>query len=71
MSASATLDDMMYFIVYLRDPADYENIDAYIANRFPSIPYLIVQGPVCRPEWLIEIEGVGVAPNNAPSLPDF
>ncbi len=71
LSGGAKLDDMMYFIVYLRDPADYENIDACLAQRFPATPYVIVQGPVCRPEWLIEIEGVGIAPNDTPHLPEF
>ena len=70
-SGGATLEDMRYFLVYLRDAADYPAIAAYMARRFPTTPYLIVQGRVCRPEWLIELEGVAVTANNDPFLPTF
>jgi hypothetical protein len=32
---------------------------------------LIVQGPVCRPDWLVEIEGIGIARHADPALPAF
>jgi len=70
-SGSATLDDMMHMIVYLRDPADYDRINGYLAEHCPAIPYIIVEGPVCRPDWLIEIEGMAISPNDDPSLPAF
>ncbi len=67
----ASLDDMKYLIVYLRDPTDYANIKQYIDFHFPSMPTLIVEGAVCRPEWLVEVEGVAVAPSEDPNLPLF
>ncbi len=70
-SGTATLTDMMYLIVYLRDPTDFAHVDAYLNSQLPGIPALIVQGAVCRPEWLIEVEGVAVTANNAPNLPSF
>lgn len=70
-AGSATLDDMMYFIVYLRDPTDFNRIDGYLAERFPDRPIVIVQGAICRPEWLIEVEGFAVAANDEPGLPAF
>jgi enamine deaminase RidA (YjgF/YER057c/UK114 family) len=70
-SGGASLDDMMYMIVYLRDPADHALIDASLRERLPHVPYLIVLGPVCRPEWLIEIEGVAAANHHDESLPSF
>jgi enamine deaminase RidA (YjgF/YER057c/UK114 family) len=70
-SGSASLEDMMHFIVYLRDPADYPGVNAYLSERFPETPMVVVQGPVCRPEWLIEVEGIGVAPTQAPDLPCY
>ncbi len=55
----ATMADMKYLVVYLRDISDYAVVDAYLSERFPTIPYIIVSGKVCRPEWLIEMEGIG------------
>ena len=54
----ASLSDLQYFIVYLRDIADYHSINTYLSLRFPSIPYLITEARVCRPEWLREVEGI-------------
>ncbi|MEI8397057.1 MAG: Rid family hydrolase [Rhodospirillaceae bacterium] len=70
-SGGAVLDDMMYFIVYLRDHADYSSIQQVLAERFPDLPTVIVLGPVCRPEWLIEIEGIAVRAVDEPALPAF
>ncbi len=50
------MSDIRYFIVYLRDISDYEVVDAVFSSRFPSVPYIIVHGKVCRPEWLVEAE---------------
>ena len=70
-SGSATLDDMMHFIVYIRDPSDFMRVDSYLSRRFAGLPILIVHAPVCRPEWLIEVEGTAIVANNEPSLPAF
>lgn len=70
-SGGATLDDMMAMTVYLRDPADYARIAERLNDRFPTQPFVIVQGPVCRPEWLIEIEGIAATAHKEPSLPEF
>ncbi len=70
-SGAANLDDMMYLFVYLRDISDEVRVRDLLAERFPALPTIIVQGPVCRPDWLIEIEGIGVAPNASKELPSF
>jgi enamine deaminase RidA (YjgF/YER057c/UK114 family) len=70
-SGDATLADMMHFTVYLRDPTDFGRVEGYLAERFPDLPMLIVQGAVCRPEWLIEVEGVAAAAHEAPALAAF
>lgn len=70
-SGAARLDDMMYLIVYLRDVCDETRVRHVLAERFPGVPTVVVQGPVCRPDWLIEIEGIGVAPNDSHDLPSF
>lgn len=55
-----SLADMQSVIIYLRDIADYVTIDRYMRMRFPQLSFLILQARVCRPGWLIEVEGVAV-----------
>lgn len=64
----AALSDMKYMIVYLRDISDYSSVAQYLALRFPDVPLLITEARVCRPEWLIEVEGVAVRPNGKMQL---
>ena len=45
-----------YFVIYLRDISDYAKVDAYMQERYPDIPRLILEARVCRPGWLIEME---------------
>lgn len=71
LSGDAGLKDMKYLIVYLRDPADYAPVRHYLSVHFPDLPVLIVEGAVCRPEWLIEIEGIGIGRNEDINLPRF
>ncbi len=52
----ATLADIRYLIVYLRDISDYQTVDSIFRQHFPDTPYIIVHAKVCRPEWLIEAE---------------
>ena len=70
-SGGATLADMMYLIVYLRDPSDFTRVDAFLRNQFPILPIIVVQGAVCRPAWLVEAEGVAITKNHEPHLPSF
>ena len=69
--ASATMDDMQVLLVYLRDPNDQGPIMEALSRRFPDTPFECVTAPVCRPGWLIEIEGLAVVANDAPELPAF
>lgn len=52
----ATLGQVPYFVVYLRDISDFAVVDAYMARRFPDVPRVILEARVCRPGWLIEME---------------
>lgn len=54
--AEATFDDIAHMIVYLRDTADYRNVERYVSEHFPNIPKTITWAPVCRPGWLVEVE---------------
>jgi enamine deaminase RidA (YjgF/YER057c/UK114 family) len=63
--AGAAISDLSHLIVYVRDLADSPLIEQYIDQHYPFIPRVIVQAPVCRPGWLIEIEGIAIkAVNN-------
>lgn len=57
-SGGGNLSRVGYFIVYLRDVADYRAVNDYMRLRFPHTPYLLTEARVCRPEWLIEVECV-------------
>lgn len=47
-------------IVYLRDIADYCVVKRIFDTRFPDCPRVIVQAPVCRPGWLVEMECIAI-----------
>jgi len=42
-----------------------------MGERFGSTPMDVVVAPVCRPGWLIEVEGIGIRPASQPALPAF
>lgn len=56
----STLNDVKYFIVYLRDFSDYNVVESYMRQHFPHVPRIILHAKVCRPQWLIEMECVAV-----------
>ncbi len=70
-SGGARLGDLMHLIVYLRDPTDFARVEARLADKLPDLPTIIVEGAVCRPQWLVEVEGVAIAAHDAPTLPAF
>lgn len=69
--AGGTMDDFAHIVVYLRDYADYETIKKMYEDRFPHTPFIIVHAPVCRPGWLIEMEGVAIVENNQSQYANF
>lgn len=54
--AGCGFGDVGHLIVYLRDIADRDEVEALFQERFPDIPRVLVHAPVCRPAWLIEME---------------
>ena len=52
----ATMNDIQYFIIYLRDISDYHTVEKMMQQFYPQIPHIIVEARVCRPGWLIEME---------------
>ena len=49
-------EDVQMMLVYLRNAEDYSLVAPLFEERFPGGTYVILQAPVCRPDWLIEME---------------
>ena len=55
----AHLADLKQAVVYLRDPSDGERARLLLGSLLPrGIPHIVLEGRVCRPGWLVEIEGI-------------
>ena len=67
----ATLEDMCGFIAYTREPSDHPLVWRQMRERFGDAPIQVLVAHVCRPEWLIEIEGMAIVPASNPELPAF
>ena len=59
-TAETEMKDIAQMIIYLRDIADKEEVDTYFQSNYSDVPKVIVLAPVCRPEWLIEIECIAI-----------
>ena len=71
-ASGASLKDLKLMLIYLRDFSDYNFVNCYIKETFrDSIPYLILKAPVCRPGWLVEIEGIAINDYSNCKFPDF
>ncbi len=67
----ATLADMLVFVVYLRDPGDHARVLPLLRERIGDAPLMVVAGSVCRPGWLIEIEGVATVAADLAEFPPY
>lgn len=64
-NGKAKWNDVAYIIIYLRNIAHRTAVERILEDRFPenvSAPRIIVEAPVCRPGWLIEMECMAIAP---------
>ncbi|QDV41678.1 Endoribonuclease L-PSP [Stieleria neptunia] len=55
---AAELTDLAKVRVYVKRPEDYETCRSICEARFGSVPAIYAVADVCRPELLVEIEGV-------------
>lgn len=60
--AECTFSHVCHLIIYLRDMADYTLVKEMFEERLPTIPKVYLLAPVCRPEWLIEMECMAIKP---------
>lgn len=59
------LHDLAKIRVYLKRPEDFRECKAICEHRFGSVPAIYAVADVCRPELLVEIEGVAFSRNSA------
>ena len=62
---------MGHLLIYLRDIADYTVVQEMFEERFPTIPKIYLQAPVCRPGWLIEMECMAVKTIHNDNFPAY
>jgi enamine deaminase RidA (YjgF/YER057c/UK114 family) len=70
-AAGGSLDDVAEMIVYLRDPSDAQRVVAHLDATQPGLPFVIVRASVCRPAWLVEMEGAAIVENRDSRWPAF
>jgi enamine deaminase RidA (YjgF/YER057c/UK114 family) len=58
---TATLDDLAGIRVYIKRPEDYEKTRRVCEARLGELPAIYAVADVCRPELLVEIEGIAIA----------
>jgi enamine deaminase RidA (YjgF/YER057c/UK114 family) len=63
--AGATLNEMALVRVYVKRPEDYAKCKAVCERRFGDAPTIYVVADVCRPELLVELEGVAFSKRTA------
>ena len=64
------LQDLKAATIYLRDIHDYPRIAELSRKLLPAgCAINITHGAVCRPDWLVEIEGEAIRSHNAPYPP--
>lgn len=66
----AGLEDLAYINLYLRDACFYKYVKNIITREIPSeIPIVVLKGSVCRPGWLVEIDGIAIKSDENDFLP--
>lgn len=61
-AAGATLRDLVLARVYVKRQEDYERVRAICRARLGELPATFAVADVCRPDLLVEIEGIVFAP---------
>jgi len=55
------LEDLAQAMVYLRDPADRDRVAGILRERIGGhCAFAVLLAPVCRPGWLVELDGIAV-----------
>jgi enamine deaminase RidA (YjgF/YER057c/UK114 family) len=68
---SATLADMAYVIAYVRNVHDRQQVGKVLDEALGGkVPLVLTEAAVCRPTWLMELEGVAIIPDKS-GFPTF
>lgn len=67
--AGARFENLAKVRVYVKPGADFARCKAVCESRLGKVPALYILADVCRPELLVEIEGVAFSRLQAPPLP--
>jgi len=65
--AGASLHDLAKIRVYLKRPEDLAQCRAVCERRFGAVPAIYAVADICRPELLVEIEGVAFSRYSRPA----
>ncbi|MEA1951543.1 MAG: dioxygenase, partial [Planctomycetota bacterium] len=57
-SGGQTLDDLAIVRVYIKRKEDYDRVKSVCEARLGELPAIYAVADVCRPELLVEIEGM-------------
>ncbi|MBN1127592.1 MAG: hypothetical protein JXA71_01300 [Chitinispirillaceae bacterium] len=67
----ASIKDMAYLIAYVRNLGDKEPVRRVLDREIGSdVPVVFAEAAVCRPAWLVELEGLAIIPDNT-EFPSF
>lgn len=67
---SATVDDLAYVIVYVRNAHDRQAVREVLDQELgEGIPLVFTEAAICRPAWLMELEGVAILPDESEFAP--
>ena len=67
--AGATLHDLAKIRIYLKRREDFNIARSICERRFGHVPAIYAVADICRPELLIEIEGVAFSRHFPPAAP--
>lgn len=60
-AGNGSLSDLVQGTLYLRDMAEAKRVKEVLKGNLPEdLPLAIVKAPVCRPGWLVEMEGIAI-----------
>ena len=67
----ATLDELAYVIAYVRNAHDRQQVRQVLDDELGAkVPLVFTEAAVCRPTWLMEIEGMAIMPDES-DFPPF
>lgn len=70
-SGNASLRQIAFLIIYVKYAQHSATVKRMIERLFPGVPCVFLQAPICRKEWLVEVEGVAILKENNRKFPAF